>query len=54
LTPQPASVAATMTTATSAAMRLKPWRSMSLLLEVEGESSAPLTRIEVVTNCGAR
>src|SRR4030081_301270 len=55
LTPQPASVAATMRTATRAAMRLKPWRSMGMAPRSRrGLDCVPRTGRDVVIDCGGK
>src|SRR5687767_9111374 len=52
LTPQPASVAASRSAATSAAARLRPWRSMLCLLTV-GEGFG-LARVQLGMDYGER
>src|SRR2546430_1718796 len=55
LTPQPASVAATMRAAKSAVMRLKPWRSMGMAPRSRRElDCVPRTAGDVVIDCGAK
>ena len=50
---QPANVAATMRTATRAAMRLKPWRSMRMAPRSRrGLDCIPRTQRDVVIDCG--